>query len=91
MSDKEVLEPSLLPLDLKILRAIPPDPLHREENVDGASIWTLGERTDLLDLEDLLRTLRGLEHLGYAFSSSRYPFHRRVWWRTEKGMRASTA
>lgn len=84
-----VLEPTLTAGDLKVLRALPPwsrpwDPDYSQDH--PVSVWRVGEKLRVMDLEDLHRTLAGLDHLGYAyrcgFAGARRPVR---WMRTERG------
>lgn len=87
MSDVKTLEPGLTKTDKRVLAAIPasydgPSPIPVEHS---ATIWQIAEALDTDDLQDVRRTLRGLEHLGYVFNARSASRKRMVWFRLDKG------
>lgn len=73
----QVLEPKLTAEDRKILAALPAErpieewcgpwePPYGPPRQRAITVWELGESLLVWDVPSLLRTLKGLEHLGYV-------------------------
>jgi hypothetical protein len=87
VSDVETLEPGLTKADKRVLAAVPTGDL--AVKCGAASIWQLGATLRTTDLVDLLRTLKGLEHLGYITGIVTWDATKAQWWRTRKGDEAA--
>lgn len=77
-----VLEPGLTAQDLRVLRAVPSG-----AGSPAASAIVIAESLDgalraAPTIEEIVDTLRGLEHLGYV------SYRLGLYWRTSKGARA---
>lgn len=82
-SETAVLEPTLTRYDKRVLKALDFFDFGtglrdlREHPLEWRDLWDIGRRLKERDLDALLATLRGLEHLHYVWSQ--HFDHKRVW------------
>ena len=77
------LTPTLTAGDRRVLWALPVASFRDAgTRTDLLTVWQVAEFLDTRDVNDVLLTLNGLQHVGLAASAMSRSRKRRVWWRT---------
>lgn len=92
MSDV-ALAPRLTTSDRRVLDALPSADFNDvvgKNRQDLLTVWQVAEQLDTMNLQDVLFTLRALEHLRLAASLPSRSRKRLVWWRLPAGDKTLT-